>query len=183
MLKALPTRDAVLPLLCALYCSAETGCALVDLFAQFPPRFSKAGLIDRFPQEASRAIVRRFSPEDERIKQVDFEGDLIKLLFDDGHREAAADAVARRQRTIRQALGTFFTGQLGFDEIMRINTIDGVRITFGNGDIAHIRPSGNAPQLRIYAVADTQRRADEIVKTSLREPDGVLRRMQTAIQG
>ena len=37
---------------------------------------------------------------------------------------------------------------------------DGVRILFANGEVAHVRPSGNADELRIYAVADTQRRAD-----------------------
>ena len=63
---------------------------------------------------------------------------------------------------------------------MRVNTIDGIRVFFDNGDVAHIRPSGNAPQLRIYAVADTQRRAHEIVQLVLREPDGVLRRLQAA---
>ena len=56
-----------------------------------------------------------------------------------------------------------------------INTIDGLRIYFANGDIAHIRPSGNAPQLRIYAVANTEARAEEIVTLALREPDGILR--------
>ena len=38
-----------------------------------------------------------------------------------------------------------------------------MRLFFAGGDVAHLRPSGNAPQLRIYANADTQQRADEIV--------------------
>jgi phosphomannomutase len=29
------------------------------------------------------------------------------------------------------------------------NVLDGVRVHFHNGDVAHIRPSGNARQLRI----------------------------------
>jgi hypothetical protein len=68
----------------------------------------------------------------------------------------------------------FFTPALGFDDIVRINVLDGVRVYFNNGDVAHIRPSGNAPQLRIYANSDSQARADEIVKLALREPDGIL---------
>lgn len=44
-----------------------------------------------------------------------------------------------------------------------ISGLDGLRFTFDNGDIVHLRPSGNAPQLRVYSVADTQSRADEIV--------------------
>ena len=41
--------------------------------------------------------------------------------------------------------------------------------------MAHVRPSGNAPQLRIYAVADTEARADEIVSMALAYPQGILR--------
>jgi len=54
-------------------------------------------------------------------------------------------------------------------------------VWFANGDIAHVRPSGNAPQLRIYAVADSLQRADQIVALALREPDGILRRLELAV--
>ena len=74
----------------------------------------------------------------------------------------------------------FFTPALGFDEIARINVLDGLRAYFRNGDIAHIRPSGNAPQLRIYANSDSQARADEIVALAVREPDGILRQLERA---
>jgi phosphomannomutase len=182
-LEALPTRDAALPLLAALYAAVERNCSLVELFAQLPPRFSKAGLIDQFPQETSLALVRRFSPSDLHIVQVDFDGDSVTVLRSDGLRQPASEAVAKEQHAIGQELETFFHRQLGFDQIVRINTLDGVRIYFQSGDIAHIRPSGNAPQLRIYAVADTQARANQIVNAALREPDGVLRRLEAAIKG
>jgi phosphomannomutase len=74
----------------------------------------------------------------------------------------------------------FFTPALGFDDIARINVLDGVRIYFRNGDIAHIRPSGNAPQLRLYANSDSQARANQIVELGLREPDGILRQLERA---
>ena len=32
-----------------------------------------------------------------------------------------------------------------------IDQTDGLRVTFENGDIVHLRPSGNAPELRCYA--------------------------------
>ena len=48
------------------------------------------------------------------------------------------------------------------------------------GDIAHIRPSGDAPQLRIYAVERVEARADRIVDLALDEPDGILRRLERA---
>jgi len=145
-LGALPTRDAVLPILAALFASIDQACTLVELFDAVPPRFSKAGLIDEFPRATSRALVERFS-----------------------HGEETA---------IRNELAGHFNAEGGFDAILKINTIDGVRIYFANGDIAHIRPSGNAPQLRLYACADTQARADEIVALGIREPDGILRRLE-----
>jgi len=77
----------------------------------------------------------------------------------------------------------FFTPALGFDDIARINVLDGVRVYFNNGDVAHIRPSGNAPQLRIYANSDSQSRADEIVQLAVREPDGILRQMEQTFTG
>jgi len=77
----------------------------------------------------------------------------------------------------------FFTPALGFDDIVRINVLDGVRVYFRNGDVAHIRPSGNAPQLRIYAVGDSQARADNIVECAVREPDGILRQLERSLTG
>ena len=47
-----------------------------------------------------------------------------------------------------------------FGAVSNINTIDGVRITFANGEIVHLRPSGNAPEFRCYNEADTAARAN-----------------------
>jgi len=85
----------------------------------------------------------------------------------------AQDALAKKK-----LLETVFSDSLGFSEIIRINTQDGIRCFFNNEDIAHIRPSGNAPQLRIYAHARSQTRADEIVAMALKEPNGILRQLQ-----
>jgi phosphomannomutase len=43
-----------------------------------------------------------------------------------------------------------------------IDTTDGLRITFGNDEIVHLRPSGNAPELRCYTEAATEERAREL---------------------
>jgi len=48
-----------------------------------------------------------------------------------------------------------------------VDYTDGVKIYFDNGEIAHLRPSGNAPEFRVYAVADSQGRAKEIVRTGI----------------
>jgi phosphomannomutase len=55
-----------------------------------------------------------------------------------------------------------------------------VRIYFANGDVAHVRPSGNADELRIYAVADSRERAEEIAAAGVSEPNGLLRRLAAA---
>ncbi len=40
---------------------------------------------------------------------------------------------------------------------------DGLRMTFENGDIVHLRPSGNAPELRCYVEANNAAHAAELV--------------------
>jgi phosphomannomutase len=55
-------------------------------------------------------------------------------------------------------------------EVLSVNTVDGLRLNFTNGDIVHLRPSGNAPELRCYAEADTAERAQALC-------DGALKRI------
>ena len=50
-----------------------------------------------------------------------------------------------------------------------------------NGDITHVRPSGNADELRIYAVADTPARAEAIIQAGIAEPDGILRKLEAFV--
>jgi len=47
------------------------------------------------------------------------------------------------------------------------NTTDGLRISFDNGEIVHLRPSGNAPELRCYCEAANEVRATQLVHTVL----------------
>ena len=77
----------------------------------------------------------------------------------------------------------FFTPALGFDSITHVDYTDGVRILFANSEVAHVRPSGNADELRIYAVADTQSRANAIAAMGVEEPAGILRKMEKAVDG
>lgn len=182
-LKALPTRDAALPLLAALSAANERGLSLVKLFARLPRRFSKAGLIDNFPPETSRRLVQRFSSGLAGAEEVRFADDTTQLRDGSGAVRKATELQAADLDNLRRDLEQHFSPEQGFDRVVRINILDGVRIGFSNGDIAHIRPSGNAPQLRLYAVADSQARADEIAAEGVREPDGLLRRIEAALDG
>jgi len=181
VLAALPTRDAVLPIVCVLLAARERGLSLAGLFARLPRRFSRAALLTRFPRPVGLEMVRRFSPADERIREAVFSAAGTRLLDEDGNELPVSTAQAQEMEAVRQALERFFPAEMGFGGITRLNYIDGVRAVFGNGDVAHVRPSGNADELRIYAVADTQERADAIAGMGVAEPDGILRRMEEAV--
>ncbi|MER2471010.1 phosphomannomutase [Photorhabdus laumondii] len=58
---------------------------------------------------------------------------------------------------------------LGLDnhQVIHLDLTDGLRMTLDNNIIVHLRPSGNAPELRCYAEAENVDRAKEIVKTCL----------------
>jgi phosphomannomutase len=51
-----------------------------------------------------------------------------------------------------------------FGDVDSLDVTDGLRITFTNGEIVHLRPSGNAPEFRCYTEADTESRAMAINK-------------------
>jgi len=151
LLDALPTRDAFLPILTVLAAAAREGAPPAALFDRLPQRFSRSALLREFPREKALRILERLTPQ-----------------ASDGSDVPGILAALRR----------YFREEDGFGEVERLDSTDGLRIWFSNGDIAHLRPSGNADEFRIYAVADTQRRADEIAALGVREPDGILRRLE-----
>ncbi|MEZ9515007.1 phosphomannomutase [Vibrio splendidus] len=130
MLRALPTRDAVLPALMLL--SAAKNTSIVRLVSDLPQRFSHSDRIQNFATENSLAILTKGSRNPQ-------------ALID----------------------------ELGFvDMVKAVDTTDGLRITLNAGDIVHLRPSGNAPELRCYAESDKMTQAQSIV-------DSVLSKVQT----
>lgn len=66
---------------------------------------------------------------------------LVKRFHDGGLAEAA--------RCVQEAFGS----------LASLDFTDGARLTFENGDILHLRPSGNAPEFRVYTEADSAERA------------------------
>jgi phosphomannomutase len=50
-----------------------------------------------------------------------------------------------------------------FGVIESIDLTDGLRANFASGDVVHLRPSGNAPEFRIYAQANSEARAWAVV--------------------
>jgi phosphomannomutase len=135
------------------------------LFAAEQSALSLIDLFSRLPRRFSRAALLKQFPRATALKIV-------------GRFSPPADA-----DEIKKDLAQFFTPALGFAGIDRLDYTDGVRILFTNGEVAHVRPSGNADELRIYAVADTQSRADAMAAMGIEEPGGILRSMEKAVHG
>jgi phosphomannomutase len=54
---------------------------------------------------------------------------------------------------------TFFAP---FGTISGVDLTDGLRVDFESGDVVHLRPSGNAPEFRIYAQSSSETRAKDL---------------------
>lgn len=88
---------------------------------------------------------------------------------------ASARLQAVPTETSDQILQRLATSSIAIDELLssfggaadNLDRTDGLRISLDNGEIVHFRPSGNAPELRCYAEADTQPRAELLSRESL----------------
>lgn len=122
LLKALPTRDALLPALILLAQPEH----ISELLAKLPQRFTASDRIKDFAREKSLQII------------------------------------AGLQQNAQS-----FLLELGYDESYGLDLADGLRITLVSGDIVHLRPSGNAPELRCYAEAESSEKAIKLVNKAL----------------
>lgn len=127
VLKSLPTRDSVLPIVALLALSAQEKASPSQLIQKLPQKYTASILIKNCPVEVSVKILERV--------------------------QLASQAV------IQDILG------LGMS-VKGINTLDGIRISTGGGEIVHFRPSGNAPEFRCYIESATQFGADKIAQSA-----------------
>jgi phosphomannomutase len=85
---------------------------------------------------------------------------------------------AERSRRLLQDLAcsdkslSEFLALLGV-EAAGLDQTDGLRVTLTNAEILHLRPSGNAPELRCYAEAADQERASQLADACLRRVQAV----------
>ncbi|NLS13524.1 phosphomannomutase [Vibrio sp. SM6] len=124
-LKALPTRDAVLPAIMLLV-GAEC-CGISTMVAALPERYTYSDRIKNFSTKISRALLAR---------GVEAPTELLEKLGIQG-------------------------------EITYVDQTDGLRMMLSNGDIIHLRPSGNAPELRCYVESKCASHAFELVRLVL----------------
>ena len=129
VMSALPTRDALLPMLALLSMARTRGCKLSELGLGLPNRFTASDRLQSFPTQDSHALLDRLLAE-----------------------PAAASELLAPQS----------------GEVVTTDTTDGLRMTFANGDIVHLRPSGNAPELRCYAESESVERATELCQGCLK---------------
>jgi phosphomannomutase len=128
LLRALPTRDAVLVAVAILLAAREQGRPVSGLLADLPQRFTASDRIKNFPAELSRARLTAMNSGDASRDR-----DALEAVFGDA-----------------------------FGPVAGVDHTDGVRVTFASGEIAHLRPSGNAPELRAYTEAESPERAWEM---------------------
>ena len=128
ILKALPTRDAVIVLLSILAMSKKEGKTISDLVTSLPQRYTASDKLKNFPAEKSEAILKFFTTD--------------------------------RFKEDKQRIESVFGDQCG--KLNSIDRTDGIRLTFANQEIIHLRPSGNAPEFRCYNEAESNTRAMEL---------------------
>ncbi len=89
VLKALPTRDAALPILCVLLSSLKKDERLSGLVEELPPRFTASGLLRGFPIEQGKALVGKFHEKGDNFANEMFSssfGQVESMDFTDGAR-------------------------------------------------------------------------------------------------
>lgn len=129
VLKALPTRDALLPIIAVLNWAMRYKVPVSALLGTIPPRFTASNRIKEFPSELGIARVEAFGKGNK------------------------ASVKARAKKWFGEAVGSILS---------ELDKTDGLRMTFENGEIIHLRPSGNAPELRCYTEAALQARAEQV---------------------
>jgi phosphomannomutase len=122
---------------------------------------SLTDLFDQLPKRFSRAALLKQFPRPVSMKIVDRFG------------PSNPDAMPQ--------LAAHFSPALALPPVKSMDYTDGVRATLENGEVIHIRPSGNADELRIYAVADSQHRANALCAEGVAEPNGFLRRLEAFV--
>lgn len=175
-LPALPTRDAALPIVAVLHAAKQAGQPLTALMDALPRRFGRSAYLDDVAPEVGAALLEYLVPglHGERGARFDATGASLFDLAGESRRPSRDEV--RPLDEARSRIEAAFDAAHGFGRLVEIDTLDGVRLRFAGDDVAHVRPSGNAPQLRIYSVANTPARAESIVADAI-APDGIVARL------
>ncbi|MFC1644349.1 hypothetical protein ACFL5C_03445, partial [Candidatus Omnitrophota bacterium] len=206
ILKELPTRDALLPMICARLLAKEKGMDMYNLVeTTFSGKYAaetSAGLVENLPEskqvtvgcenytrDMGPKVIKSFTPQKTKsVAEVTFDAEnKVRYRLKGAEEEIAAnDGLTAEVNGIRERLQEYLAGITGLDKarIVKINFQNGVRVYLSRkeGDemveeVVHLRPSGNAAQFRMYALAKTQERANKIIEDGTRPETGVLVRV------
>jgi phosphomannomutase len=145
------------------------------------PRYNMAGVFDDFAlsgldkDEAivlMNKIIAEYSPslKDEKVISLDFEKGIIFKLsgntfeVDKKSMDFLCTHDLKEWKRTKEKLEAIYS--IG---IKSINILDGIKINFTNGEVSHLRPSGNAPEFRNYVTAGTETRAKESLELGLKK--------------
>ena len=123
LLSALPTRDALLPILATVALARSQGIKLSQLSKLLPSRSTASDRLENTPLRISKLVIDNLT----------------------ANNSLAAELIPTNKAP------------------NHIDETDGLRMTFPEGDIVHLRPSGNAPELRIYCESTTELNAEKIL--------------------
>ncbi|HAS8565189.1 TPA: phosphomannomutase [Vibrio vulnificus] len=123
VLKALPTRDAVLPALIV----ATMSNSIASLLKGLPQRFTASDRLKDFATEKSKVLIVELCENPDALLE-----------------------------------------SLGLGKAKSVCKTDGLRLVAENGDVVHLRPSGNAPELRCYVESSSQTNSEMLLKSVLK---------------
>jgi phosphomannomutase len=168
-LSALPTRDAVLPLLCVILSAIEKNITLSEVMNVFLKRFTYSNKLPEFSNATADKIIKKYSPADENIDKLEFKADEIIIAYKNNSTETIKnDSVFFGEwQELKKTLEEKYLLPNGIEKTISLIYIDGLRIVTENKEVVHLRESNNAPELRCYAVADSIDRAKELVQIVL----------------
>ena len=149
-LPALPTRDALLPMIAVMVMVREQKMCVVDLLKKLPKRFTLSDRLKEFPTETSKAKLAE-------IREKKLGAKLFGALTAKPSKFKPKDGPAPKP----------FHG-----EVVSIDETDGYRMEFDSGDIVHLRPSGNAPEFRCYVETEAKDRSAELLAGCMKIMEG-----------
>ncbi|MFA5411438.1 MAG: mannose-6-phosphate isomerase, class I [Candidatus Omnitrophota bacterium] len=198
-IEPLITRCAILPTLIVMMRVIHDQVPVSALFEGKLDHYAdNAGLIHELPgapnispERTGLRLLERYRPnQNEKIKFVEFNEERKEILVTRiGQENSTAysyqSELGQIMLSLRKDMQRFFSPARGFNRITRMGYGDrpkaGIVMWDTSKDRFHVRPSGNAPETRIYVYSPNgQKRADEIVAMATR-PGGILREIERSI--
>lgn len=93
-----------------------------------------------------------------------------------GASDRLEDVPQDRSARLLEAVDADPEAVLGLGPVAARDRTDGLRLVLASGDVVHLRPSGNAPELRCYVEADDEPRAAELLARGLGVARALLQR-------